>query len=97
MFIRTFAATSFAAAIMFVLAGAANAAGSGHSGGTTFGANAHAAANSNGRHALDRDEGLARAEDRRDRHGHHRRHNGKHKIGNGLKPHPTALPSAERN
>jgi len=91
MSIRPIAATSFAAALIFVLAGAANAAGSGHSGGTNFGANPHAAANSNGRHSLDRDKGLARAEDRRGRHGHRGDHDRNHEIKTGLKLRPTAL------
>ena len=94
MSIRTFTAMSFAAALILVLAGAAHAAGSSHSG-TTFGA--HAAANSNGRHALDRDKGLARAEDRRDRHGHHRDHGRKHKVKTGLKPRPATPPPVNRN
>jgi hypothetical protein len=94
MSVRTFAAMSFAAALMLVLAGAAHAAGSSHSG-TTFGA--HAAATSNGRHALDRDKGLARAEDRRDRHGHHRDRDRKHKVKAGLKLHPAAPPPVNRN
>jgi hypothetical protein len=94
MSIRTFAVMSFAAALMLVLAGAAHAAGSSHSG-TTFGA--HAAANSNGRHALDRDKGLARAEDRRDRHGHHRDHDRERKIRTGMKLRPTPLPPVKKN
>src|SRR5690348_10305050 len=97
MSMRTLAATAFAAALILALGGIANAAGSSHSGGTKLGANPHAVANSNGRHSLDRDKGLARADDRRDRHGHDRDHDRKHKIKTGMKPRPSALAPVKRN